>query len=153
MSTLLLEKILPTWLEEATRDEGAFSKIPEETIQEMYALAYAFYQKADYNQASLFFRLLVTVRPFEIKFWKGFGASLQMEKHYGEALNCYMTCVNLSETQDPYIYLHAADCFFALKDVELGLNVLEEAKLAAQETNDVRVLKHVHFMHQQWVKQ
>lgn len=126
-------------------------KVDETKIKEMYALAYALYKKKRYLDATHLFRLLTASKPLEGKFWKGFGACLQMLQEYEEALDCY-ACANELNTDrpDPYLYVHAADCCFAQKQIEEGLLLLSAAQECAKKTNDERISTHVALMRQQW---
>ena len=134
--------------------QNPYAQVSEEKIKEIYALAYLLYHNQHYGQSSHFFRLLVMMRPSEAKFWKGFGASLQMQKDYEEALSCYLCCSHfMSQKQpDPHLYVHVADCYFALKQVKEGLKALEAAHLIAKKTHDRQILQHVAFMRNQWSK-
>ncbi|WP_068466576.1 tetratricopeptide repeat protein [Candidatus Protochlamydia phocaeensis] len=122
--------------------------------KEMYYMAYHLYRDQQFEDACHFFRLLVVVNPLEPKYWKGLGASLQMLQHYQDALNCYICTQILHRDQpDPYLYVYAADCYFALKQIPSGLKALEAARLSAEEQQDPRVLKHVALMKEVWSKQ
>lgn len=129
-------------------------EVPEKNIQDGYALAYQLYQNKLYQQASFYFRVLVTACPTEGKFWKGLAASLQMQKEYHESLNCYMSCLQISSRygSDPYFFVQIADCHFALKNVKEGLEVLEIARTLANKSKDNKVLNHVKFMKEAWSK-
>ncbi len=122
--------------------------IPKETA-EIYPIAYDLYQRQEYLAAISWFYLLTALDPLEPKYWKGLGAALQMKQKYEQALDCYEHAQTLNKSQpDPYIYIHAADCHFALKHVKQGLKVLEQAKLRAQ--SDHKILNHVALMQELW---
>jgi len=129
-------------------------QLSKEKSEEIYALAYTLYENLRYEDAGHFFRLLVASNPSEPKFWKGLGATMQMQKDYDEALNCYCCCLQFSvqKQPDPYLYLQTADCHFALKQVDEGLNTLDVAHLIAKKIGDKRVLQHVALMQQVWKK-
>lgn len=142
------------WMDQVLEGKNPFAEFSEKKIQDIYALAYLLYQNQRYQEAGHHFRLLVVARPSEKKFWKSLGASLQMQKDYEEALNCYMSCYNLSDKNhlDPYLLIQTADCYFALQQVESGLKALEVAQTYAKKTNETRILNHVEFMRQFWKK-
>ncbi len=75
-----------------------------------------------------------------------------MQHEYEEAINCYLYTQMLNQDKpDPYLYVHAADCYFALKRVKSGLKALEAAHLSAEkEIQDQRVLRHVALMRDLW---
>lgn len=125
----------------------------EKKIDEIYALAYLLYQKQHYQESSHYFRLLIVLRPAEIKFWKGMGACFQMQMEYEEALNCYMSCFQLNEENrtNPFYYVQIADCYFAQNKKDLGLEALDAAYNYAKRKNDNQILQHVKFMREIWI--
>jgi type III secretion system low calcium response chaperone LcrH/SycD len=147
------ENELGKWMNQTLHQGHPVVEISEDKIQETYRFAYDLYSQRYYQEANYFFRFLILARPEEAKYWKGFGACLQMQKEYEEALDCYFCAEKLSQKPlDPYFYIHKAYCCFALKKVKAGLKNLEVARLKAVETHDQRVLKHVALMHELWVK-
>jgi len=147
------EKQFFEWADQVAQGKNPYSHAPEEKIQEMYALAYFLYGQQHYLDASHLFRQLVAARPSEAKYWKGLGACLQMLKEYGNALNCYASAQMLNGAKsDPYLYLHSADCYIALKEVKNAFKALEAARLRAEKINDQRVLQHVKLMRELWSK-
>jgi type III secretion system low calcium response chaperone LcrH/SycD len=139
------------WIKEVNEGTNSLSQMTEEKIQDLYFLAFSLYREERYQDASYFFRLLAVAQPSDAKNWKGLGACLQMVQEYEDALHCYMSAQILNqEKPDPYLYVHAADCYFALKQKESGLKTLEAARLAAEETQDRRVLQHVALMRELW---
>lgn len=141
------------WLNELIQGKSLCAQMSQEELQEVYALSYLLYRDRQYHQASLFFRLLVVAQPSEAKYWKGLGACLQMKKSYEEALNCYICSQMLHRhLPDPYLYVYAADCYFALQQVEEGLKALEAARLSAEKTKHLRILQHVALMRERWSK-
>lgn len=138
---------------EESQQEFSSSFSPEK-IKEMYSLAYYLYRDQHYEKAIHLFRLLTLIDPLDPRYWKGFGASLQMVHRYEEALRCYICAEGLNQDQsDPYLYIHAADCYFALNHIKAGLKSLETARLNGERQNDEKVLKHVAFMHERWSNQ
>lgn len=141
------------WAHQAAEGKNPYSLAPEEKIKELYALAYFLYGQQHYLEASHLFRLLAAARPSEPKYWKGLGACLQVLKEYDEALNCYASAQMLYRAQtDPYLYLHSADCYIALKEVKNAFKALDAAHKRAEITKDKRVLQHVKLMREMWTK-
>lgn len=139
------------WINQLSEGHNPFGHLAEEKVQEMYALAFSLYCEQKYQDAIHFFRMLVVCRPAEAKYWKSFGACLQMLQNYDEALNCYMSAQILKREQpDPYLYVHAADCYFGLDQKDAALKALEAARLIAEKKNDRRILKHVALMRELW---
>lgn len=149
-----LKKLNPNLDEDHKREKTPLF-FSQEKKDEIYCLAYTLYKHQRYQDAAIFFRLLISSFPYERKGWKGLGASMQMQQDYHEALDCYCVCANFDHdrVQDPYLYTQSADCYFALQQIEMGLKALKIAQSIAAKTGDQRVLKHVTFMQQVWKKQ
>ena len=154
MPNTAIENHVDNWLKDIEEKNSPFPSLSEKKIDDLYALAYFLYQNRRYNEAEQFFRILVVLKPGKIKFWKGFGSSLQMQQDYAQALNCYLCAVQLTEPQsvDPYLLVQAADCYFGLKKSEEALKTLDSAYIIAKKNNQHPILQHVLFMRQLWAK-
>lgn len=140
------------YMSDCVEQTGSWVPTPQK-VKEIYTLGYHLYQDQKYEQATQFFRFLSTWTPTEGKYWKSLGAALQMQNKTEEALQCYVNAQLLHTGQpDPYLYVYAADCYFALGEIKQGLKALEGAKMAAEEQQDKKVVQHVAFMRQQWNK-
>lgn len=140
------------WIEQLEQGNNPFVQ-PEEKLEKAYSFAYSLYNNQRYGDACNFFRLLTAAKPSEKKFWKGFGACLQMQKNYHEALNCYACVEMLSQgNADPYLYIQTADCYFALKQTAKGLKALDVAQKKAKRAKDQTVIDHVLFMRDIWTR-
>jgi type III secretion system low calcium response chaperone LcrH/SycD len=142
------------WILQSLQEENPFGKAATgDQIREMHAIAYFLYGQRRYLDASHHFRLLCTARPGESKYWKGLGACFQMLKEYQEALNCYAAAQLINEKNtDPYLYLHAADCYIGLNETKLALKALKAARKRGLAVKDQRVLEHVKIMQDIWSK-
>ncbi len=119
----------------------------------VYAAAYLFYQNRQYVEAAALFRLLAQSNPLEADYWKGLGASLQMQSAYQEALECYYRCADClsgDEAIDPMLYVHVSDCLFGLNEVERALRSLEKG--ASFANGGERIRQHLIFMKGIWKK-
>jgi len=131
--------------------EAVLKKISAKKIENLHNMAYVYYQNKYYEDADAFFRLLTKLKPENIHYWKGLGACLQMKKNYQDALLCYHHAQNiLGESPDAYLYVHIADCHFAMKQSEQGFEILTLAKKRA--VNDKKIIHHIAFMHERWKK-
>lgn len=148
MSHTAMDKHAEIWIEQLEANENPLACSSKKNMEEAYALAYVLYQNKRYVESELFFRTLVAIHPSEIKFWKGFGSCLQMQQDYQQALNCYLSCVQLMEEEniDPYVFVQIADCYFALKQTHYALKVLECAYVIAKKTNLQPIIQHVLFL-------
>ncbi len=119
-----------------------------EDEEELYGIAYSLYQKKNYFDATIFFRNLLKHSPKETKYWMGLGACSQMLKDYDEALDCYSISEELGLKQSPLLYIQAADCFFALNQIDKGLKSLERALQLSG--NNKKISEHIAFMRKVW---
>lgn len=103
------------------------SRIPPQASNELYLMAYNFYNNGKYDEAQNCFRTLVTIDAYQVDYWIGLGASLQMLKEYQEAIAAY-AIASLIDAKNPIAHFHAAECFFALQMKAQGLNALENAE-------------------------
>lgn len=139
------------WVDLLVGDENPFKQIPDKKVDETYAIAHYYYSKGQYSDALTYFQILVTARPLEPKFWKGLGATLQMKQDFAGALGCYDKAQLLNgEQPDPYLYVHAANCFYSLDQKDNALGALEAAKQWAKKNNDRRILSHTREMKSLW---
>lgn len=142
------------WVEQISHGKNPYGEISEKKIEEAYALGYFLYQQKHFFDATSLFRQLTLSRPADSKYWKGLGACLQMEKEYEEALNCYAAAQILNgQTKDPYVYVHAADCYFAQGDKKNGCIALQMANQYGEKQKDQRLLRHVKLMQEIWSKE
>lgn len=131
--------------------EQASDEPKTETILEIYHQAYHLYRDQDYAKAANLFRVLTVVNPLEAKYWKALGACSHMLQDYEHAIRCYICTQALYKDQpDPYLYVHAADCYFSIGQIEQGLMALEGAQHRAEEQQDEKILRHVALMKEQW---
>ena len=134
-------------------DFQSCSALLPEKIEEIHHIAFYLYQDQQYDKAIHFFRLLTTINPLETKYWKGLGASLQLSNKYEEAIESYISAILLSPIKpDPYLYIHAADCYFALNRVKQGLKALDGARASAKEQKNTQVVNHTLLMQELWSK-
>lgn len=121
-------------------------KVLTETV---YALATHAYENGRYEEALPLFRFLCLEESSK-RHWMGLGATLLMLKQFSEALPCYGLAA-LEDAEDPYVHLYAADCLFALDNIQgalLALEATEKAAIFKDEHEGLR--KQVRIMRQAW---
>lgn len=96
-----------SWMHSETMQKACNLSILE--LEQMYAEAYSFYEENNYSDGEELFRLLVMLDPFVDKYWLGFGACLQMQGRYAEALKGYGVMATLDE-KSPYPFFYASEC-------------------------------------------
>jgi len=94
-----------------------FTELSPESMEAFYMMAYNFYSSGKYEDAAKVFQLLCMLNHFEVKYWKGLGASRENLKDYDGALQAYgyLTMIDL---HDPYPPFYGAKCLLALDRVD-----------------------------------
>lgn len=118
-----------------------------EDISLLYSLGINLYEQGDYTQAKIVFQRLVLAKPHEKKFWMALGASLQMKKHYEEALTSW-AMASLIQDEDPLPHFHAAECLLSLHDEAQAKKALLEAK--KRSDSDVLLEKKIQALELAW---
>lgn len=129
--------------------DPAFLCLSSEELSLMYTLAYHLYENGKYLDSKRIFRFLTICEPFDRRYWMGLAASYLLLKDYAGALECYSVAA-VQEPNDPYVHLHAADCFFALGQIETGVRTLDSAIAAAKVSNANTLLMQLEDMRQAW---
>lgn len=100
-----------------------FSKDAEKAL---YAIAFDNYNNGHYDQSLQLFKLLTWQNKQHRDGWMGFAASSQMLKQYEQAIGAFGYAAIL-DPLDPYAHFHAAECYFAINNIEKALQALESA--------------------------
>ncbi len=151
LSTLLEIQVANDIVDDTIDRSEILTQVSSRKIEELHHMAYVYYQNKRFREASAIFRLLVTLRADDKGYWKGLGACLQMKKNYDDALVCYQNVQDLLQNEpDAYLYVHMADCHFAMKQLNEGFHFLDLAKKRAQKTKEKKIIHHVSFMHERW---
>lgn len=103
-----------------------------DAIEALYASGYGCYESGNYEHAIHFFHFLTIIDRNTKKHWVGLGASYQLSKKYANAVQCFAYAALLDEN-DPYIHVHAAECFFALDRTEQGDQALASAEIVVRD--------------------
>jgi secretion system chaperone SscA len=129
---------------------GQTKKSSGTALDELYLMAYNFYNNGKYHDAQHCFRMLVTADGHSSKYWTGLGATHQMLKEYKDAIGAYALATMLDKT-DPYIHLYAAECFFAEQQGPQGLNALKTAdQLAKGKEQYAQLVSRIALMRKSW---
>lgn len=120
--------------------------------QEIYDIAYGCYQSGQYTDAEKFFRLLTVLEIGKSRPWMGLAAALQMQKKYGEAVECYGAAALLDKDKsNPFPHAYAASCLYLLGDLSRAKKALKSAKEISRENNDhADVFRHLLLLEKQW---
>ena len=129
----------------------AFPEIPPEQREDLYAYAYALYENGNYEEASNLFRFLTLVDPQTPRNWMGLAASLQLEKKFEKALEAY-TFTLMLDCDNPYVYIHAADCYFGLNQKDMALEAIKHARSIAKRDEKYKSLvPQLTLMRKRWI--
>ncbi|MBA3816248.1 MAG: SycD/LcrH family type III secretion system chaperone [Parachlamydiaceae bacterium] len=143
-------EMLQALVDKATAADGPnFFGLSAEEGSLLYTLAYHLYESGKYEDSKQIFRFLTICEPFDRRFWLGLAASYQLLKDYAEAIECYSVAA-VQEPNDPYVHLHAADCFFAQSQMKTGVRTLESAITAARNSNATSLLMQLENMRKAW---
>jgi len=118
---------------------SALPQLSPDSLSELYALGYELYRNGKYEDGKCFFRFLTLVNSFERKYWMGLGACYQMLKSYPEAIECYSAAA-IQDPMDPYVHMHAADCYFLMNNLDKAKEALESALITANQDNSYETL-------------
>lgn len=146
---LLLQQLMAIQSQQAGQENAPL--FTPEAIESMYGMAHQMYSSGNFEQASHVFRVLTFLDATKKRNWMGLGASLQMLKQYGEAVDMY-GIAGLMEENDPYIHFHAAECLFLMGEKEKGRIALNSAEMMAekQKNKDHALISQLELFRQAW---
>lgn len=113
-----------------------------EDAESLYATAFDHYEREEYTRASELFLQLLSMKPFEERFWKGLASCRQMEQSYPEALQAWSVVAVIADP-DPMPHFHAAECLIAMKNPMEAVKALNcaEQRITA---NDQALVEKIH---------
>lgn len=125
-------------------------KLSEEATTALVSLAQHAYKTGQYEEALPLFRLLTMRDPENRPHWMGLGATLQMLKQYYAAVTVYGYAAVLS-ADDPYVHLHAAECYHSVAEDDKALIALDAAITTAEEFSQHNsLLEPLKLLRQRW---
>ncbi len=133
------------------KDEPLNSKdCSNEDVSVLYSLGYSLYEAGDYAHSKKIFQQLVISKPLEQKYWFGLASSLQLERHYNEALIAWsMSALILDE--DPFPHFHAAECLISLNQQEEAAKALKASKTRITATPEhLNIKNQIEVMEKAW---
>ena len=91
--------------------------IPDDAVEQMYAVAFNYFESAKYEQAHKIFQLLCTLDHYQVRFFMGLGACRQELQQYELAIDAY-SFVTLIDVNEPRAPFHAAECYLSLGNMK-----------------------------------
>lgn len=121
-------------------------------IKQVYQHGYDRYNAGRYGEAERVFRLLTTLAPKQMEFWMALGSSLQLQKKYKDAFDCYGAASLLDAEQiNPYVAAYTADCLWALDDKKGAGEAIESALAIAEKDKKHEILtERLKFLKERW---
>jgi type III secretion system low calcium response chaperone LcrH/SycD len=117
-------------MEHALSTTPSGKKWTPEEAEKLYEYAYHFYRGGKYQDAVDFFRTLTSIDSMDCDYWEGLAGSLKMLGQFEKALEAYTICA-IIDGRNPLIHAHAADCCFALGQIERGMYAINAAEIQA----------------------
>lgn len=105
--------------------------LKEETMQQMYTIAYNLHQARDEQKARALFRFLSFLNPHNVDYWMGLGTCLFIEGRIVEAQSVFeIARVINPENPEPYFFI--ARCNHMLGNLDNALRVCRDAILFSE---------------------
>ncbi len=144
-------------LKELSVTDAVLEKIADftdEMVEEIYSFAYAYYGEGSYKEAETIFRVLTALRIKSPKYWKGLGATFQMQKKYEEAIESYgWAALHDNSFLDPYPHFHAAECLYSSGNIPKALMALRSAEAVAKKNSFQSLLAQIRYLQKIWKEQ
>lgn len=103
--------------------------VSDDALEEVYGLAYMYYNQAKYQEANALFQLLASSAPSNFKYVLGLASTYHQMKAYEDAAVGFYVALNI-DPENPFPAYYITDCF-------LKQNLLEEAKEFAEITIEI----------------
>jgi type III secretion system low calcium response chaperone LcrH/SycD len=100
--------------------------VSDEVLEEIYSLAYGFYNQSKYSESIALFQFLASASPDTYKFVLGLAASYHQIQQYKRAATSFYIALRI-EPNNPTPAYYMMDCF-------LKQNLVEEAEESAEIT-------------------
>lgn len=135
-----LDKYLQEQIIEKKLSPKKVFKIPNQELEDVYALAYQYYMSGEIKKALAVFKNLLTVDPRSYKFALGTALCCHELKEYSIALNAYLAAF-INEPTNPVPLFHSIDCWIELKDYHTALDTCSKAIQIAGDNPKYKALK------------
>ncbi len=102
-------------------------ELSPEVEEALYVQGYSQYQQGHYKEAGQCFQRLAAGCRKNSRYWFALAACYQMLQYYDGAVAFYLYAAMLSP-ENPFLYLHAAECLFSLNKIEAALSALGQVE-------------------------
>lgn len=114
--------------------------IPDRALEEIYTLAYSFYDQGKYPESFSLFDFLVKASPKTSKYCFGLAATLHQLGFYREAAVSFLMAYHL-EPENPLPAYYATDCFLKLNLKQEAQEIIEIALVTCEQKPEYAELK------------
>ncbi|SDV46289.1 SycD/LcrH family type III secretion system chaperone [Chitinasiproducens palmae] len=119
----------------------AMSGLSDETMEELYAFAYRFYQERKLSEAETFFRFLLMYDFANPDYPFGLAAVYQARQEYAKAVEFYG--IAFAQSRDDYrAMLHAGQCYLSMGRVGRARRCFESVVAASTHHDVVTLARH-----------
>lgn len=113
--------------------------VSDDLLEQLYALAYSFYDQGKYTEALQLFHFITSVEPKLYRYVLGLAACYHQLGDYENASIGFFMALNLEENPIPAYYI--ADCFLKVNDYLSADNFLELSILLSDSKPEFSSLK------------
>lgn len=114
--------------------------INNHVLEEQYRIASQLYQEHKYEEAEAMFTYLSLIDPYVYEYWIGLASTKHALQHYEEAIVHYTTASAI-DPKNPMPHLQLSNCFFAIREVDLAKEELEETKKLCDANSEYEGIK------------
>lgn len=114
--------------------------VSDETLENLYSSAYAFYNQGHYEKSRHYFQILVTSSPKNPKYLFGLAASYYQLKNYEDASSLFIATL-YQDTFNAEAAFYAGECFVKRGEIEAALYSFNLAIAISDETGKFLKLK------------
>jgi type III secretion system low calcium response chaperone LcrH/SycD len=135
-----LQKYLQEQVIEKKMSPKKAFKIPDQELEDVYAVAYQFYMSGEIKKALAMFKNLLTIDHRSYKFALGTALCCHELKEYSIALSAYLAAFMNAPT-NPVPLFHSIDCWIELKDFNTALDTCTKVIQVAGDNPEYKALK------------
>jgi len=110
--------------------------IKAEELESVYSLALDFYRTGRYKDAETLFRFLTVYCHTEKRYQLGYGAVLQVQRRFDEAIATYARITLLLDAKWVKPSYYAAECYLAKGDKTQAMSAIEYVRECADKTTE-----------------
>lgn len=129
MSQVEIEKKALLILEKMKTEKKSLKEVlgfNEDFLENLYSLAYGYYNQGRYKESTSLFHLLAGASPTTFKYLFGLASSYYQVKDYENAAHGFFFSI-FQAPENPYPSYYLADCFIQMGEIEGAVDFLDAA--------------------------